>query len=51
MTDPLFVNPDKYDFRLQDKSPALGAGHISSTDDDISSTGLDIGATGEVPDL
>ena len=51
ITDPLFVNPDKYDFRLQDKSPALGAGHISSPDDDISSTGHDIGATGEVPDL
>jgi hypothetical protein len=51
ITDPLFVNPDKYDFRLQDKSPALGAGYISSPDGDISSTGHDIGATSEVPDL
>jgi len=26
ITDPLFVNPDKYDFRLQPKSPAIKLG-------------------------
>jgi hypothetical protein len=50
ISDPLFVNPDKYDFRLQDKSPALGAGH-SSSNGTVSSPKHDIGATGKAPAL
>ena len=50
--DPLFVNPDHYDFRLQDKSPAIDAGKdmdIYNDDSFPPSKGTarnDMGATG-----
>jgi hypothetical protein len=50
--DPLFVNPDHYDFRLQDQSPAIDAGKDGDIYDDDSSPPSkgsarnDMGATG-----
>jgi hypothetical protein len=44
--DPLFVDPDNYNFYLQDKSPAIGAGKDVYQDSNTSSDRNDMGATG-----
>ena len=44
--DPLFVDPDKYNFYLQDNSPAIGAGKDVYQDSNASFYRNDMGATG-----
>ena len=44
--DPLFVEPDNYNFYLQDKSPAISAGKDVYQDSNTSSYRNDMGATG-----
>lgn len=44
--DPLFVDPGNYNFYLQDKSPAIGAGKDIYQDSNTSSFRNDMGATG-----
>jgi len=44
--DPLFVDPGNYNFYLQDKSPAIGAGKDVYQDSNTSSFRNDMGATG-----
>ena len=47
--DPLFVDPDNYNFYLQDESPAIDAGHVyneSSLPASKGKTRNDMGATG-----
>jgi hypothetical protein len=52
MTDPLFVNPDKYDFDLRGESPAVDAGSTTNVYNDVifppsqGTSRNDIGATG-----
>jgi parallel beta-helix repeat protein len=44
--NPLFVDPDNYNFYLQDKSPAIGAGKDVYQDSNTSFYRNDMGATG-----
>ncbi|HFQ88688.1 MAG TPA: right-handed parallel beta-helix repeat-containing protein [Desulfobulbus sp.] len=46
ITDPMFVDPDRYNFFLQPDSPARGAGKDIYGTGGLFSAGIDMGATG-----
>ncbi len=49
IADPLFIDPDNYNYQLQNNSPALGAGKIMLHHENVREENLqynDIGATG-----
>ena len=43
-TDPMFVEPDAHDYRLQAQSPCIDAGHPDSAYNDPDGTRNDVGA-------